>query len=78
MEKEEKVLGLWGRVSRILLPIHKAGAFIYLSSQGGLISSFEECDSPGTVAGGPPGSLLCLAPDWVFPASLVALGAVSS
>ena len=51
---------------------------MYLADQTGDSPLMEGCDIPGTVTGGPPGSLFCLAPDWVYPASAVTLGAVGS
>ncbi len=34
--------------------------------------------TPGTITGGPPGPLFCLAPEWVYLAPSVTLGAVGS
>ncbi len=68
-------------VSRILFPAarrRQGHSFICRTKKIAQPSLCGRCGTPGTITDGPPGPLFCLAPDWVFPAPSVALGAVGS
>ena len=75
-------LGL-GAVSRILSPGLRQGDRHFSQIPRGTCppklaeQAKEDATYPGLL-GGPPSPLFCLAPDWVFPATGIAAGAVGS
>ncbi len=66
-------------ISRILFPVAvKRQWHSFICRTNGPALQKRRCGTPGTITGEPPGPLFCLAPDWVYPAPSVTLGAVGS